>query len=688
MMHTRAACSASLEFVKGIVMFIQIKAIRKGTKPPIWRRAYVPMGITFAQLAYIMEILLELPVTAAYEFEFFQEMDRLIEGDNREKLKTDYRFRYRNAVKASVNDRVKPKAWFTFRLNRGGEDLPQYRVELEKLSDVKIRDENKPLDYPMITIQKSPEEDRYWTAPNDINQKLKDTCFLSEGEADYPSFESVRDQIEQGKGITVCQNIESKDNIISDSGLDMMQAFADRINQLQVRIDELQREIGARMADEDQSGKSRQDPAVSKSDSIRNPSSLLGAKRTNPRKIRSVEEVLKAYPKEELIEMAEEYGIKLHSSSKAKMAYELARGILEPGFMREQLLELDEEELDAFEGMIRKGRHLPDDDEADKLEGFLFLDYVAELTNGQFEVPEDVATVYGIICRSGYREFHKKAKWLLNCLRVFSTLYAVGRVDLLYKLYCQTSLFKTDREEFDDILAKIPDRLNECCKIGSRIVAKEAAEDQIYLKLEERQRKVPYYIPSESEILDYAVNRYPASDPVYRRLYDFFEKDMGVEEPDCWKYCVMAYITFSASGALSDYMEFLSEQRLVFKSEGQAARFANLIMELNNNTRKYLMKGHTPLEMRAYAPPAKPGERTKILPMSSDAAKLLEEGRKQLQIMGFDVETNETGTVIPMMSFNNGVSGDMKSGSRKIYPNDPCPCGSGKKFKKCCGRNM
>ncbi len=24
---------------------------------------------------------------------------------------------------------------------------------------------------------------------------------------------------------------------------------------------------------------------------------------------------------------------------------------------------------------------------------------------------------------------------------------------------------------------------------------------------------------------------------------------------------------------------------------------------------------------------------------------------------------------------------------QKIYPNDPCPCGSGKKYKKCCGRN-
>ena len=24
----------------------------------------------------------------------------------------------------------------------------------------------------------------------------------------------------------------------------------------------------------------------------------------------------------------------------------------------------------------------------------------------------------------------------------------------------------------------------------------------------------------------------------------------------------------------------------------------------------------------------------------------------------------------------------------RIYPNDPCPCGSGKKYKKCCGKNQ
>ena len=27
-----------------------------------------------------------------------------------------------------------------------------------------------------------------------------------------------------------------------------------------------------------------------------------------------------------------------------------------------------------------------------------------------------------------------------------------------------------------------------------------------------------------------------------------------------------------------------------------------------------------------------------------------------------------------------------KREEKKVYPNDPCPCGSGKKYKQCCGR--
>jgi preprotein translocase subunit SecA len=43
------------------------------------------------------------------------------------------------------------------------------------------------------------------------------------------------------------------------------------------------------------------------------------------------------------------------------------------------------------------------------------------------------------------------------------------------------------------------------------------------------------------------------------------------------------------------------------------------------------------------------------------------------------------------MQLSHGDEGDrpapVKREGRKIGRNDPCPCGSGKKYKKCCGRN-
>ena len=33
------------------------------------------------------------------------------------------------------------------------------------------------------------------------------------------------------------------------------------------------------------------------------------------------------------------------------------------------------------------------------------------------------------------------------------------------------------------------------------------------------------------------------------------------------------------------------------------------------------------------------------------------------------------------------AKGPVRRAQQKVYPNDPCPCGSGKKYKKCCGKN-
>ena len=35
---------------------------------------------------------------------------------------------------------------------------------------------------------------------------------------------------------------------------------------------------------------------------------------------------------------------------------------------------------------------------------------------------------------------------------------------------------------------------------------------------------------------------------------------------------------------------------------------------------------------------------------------------------------------------DTAVKAPKKRENVKVYPNDPCPCGSGKKYKQCCGR--
>ena len=72
----------------------------------------------------------------------------------------------------------------------------------------------------------------------------------------------------------------------------------------------------------------------------------------------------------------------------------------------------------------------------------------------------------------------------------------------------------------------------------------------------------------------------------------------------------------------------MSETGIVFKSEKQMQEFLGVLMEAHNSTRMKENRGHTPNELRCKA-----------------------------------VRSAE-----------------------KIYPNAFCPCGSGKKYKKCCGR--
>ena len=49
-------------------------------------------------------------------------------------------------------------------------------------------------------------------------------------------------------------------------------------------------------------------------------------------------------------------------------------------------------------------------------------------------------------------------------------------------------------------------------------------------------------------------------------------------------------------------------------------------------------------------------------------------------------EREEVAKVTGTNKDESGPKEPKKRMEEKVYPNDPCPCGSGKKYKQCCGR--
>ena len=51
-----------------------------------------------------------------------------------------------------------------------------------------------------------------------------------------------------------------------------------------------------------------------------------------------------------------------------------------------------------------------------------------------------------------------------------------------------------------------------------------------------------------------------------------------------------------------------------------------------------------------------------------------------------EVKREQVATPMATNKDDSAVRAPKKRADKKVYPNDPCPCGSGKKYKQCCGR--
>lgn len=582
--------------------FYQLKIIRKGTKPPVWRRCLVPSNITFAQMAVVLEEILEYSFTDRYEFEFYQEKVQVREYRENEPQVTSSQYDFANASDTFVNDLLDKMTWFTFRVKAEEQNLPEYRAEVEKKLPA-VSEDGEAL-CPAIIKEKTGAEEALWSDTEKKNKRLAELFILEAGEPDHRISKEIHEDICQGKtALIFSENAESKTENNKKCANSLLKDMAETVTKAVMK--EMKKTAGSR----------------------------------KPR----VAEYLQAYEQEDLAFIAGELGISgADELDKQELAGRIAEEILKPEVMEKELLRLNEWEFQAFEKAMKKGLFYVEENEWTDLEWASDIGYLAAYDDGYAEVPAEVSAVFENIFTPEFCALQKKRSWLSACLVMVEYLYGTAPARVVYRMYRRRRECRVSFEEFIELFQSVPEEENLCALDGDRISLQGLLEEkEIYRMLLEYQGDREFYIPSEEEIVDCTYNGYPSQMPVYKRIGQFLEQELGMPADLAEAYLCEIYRVYYTGGLMSEAMEQLNKNGVIFETKDQAREMAELLADAYSKTRKVQLCGHAPEEERN---PQFPGTFQSNMPVNEEKNK-------------------------------------------KVYPNDPCPCGSGKKYKKCCGRN-
>lgn len=131
------------------------------------------------------------------------------------------------------------------------------------------------------------------------------------------------------------------------------------------------------------------------------------------------------------------------------------------------------------------------------------------------------------------------------------------------------------------------------------------------------------------------------------------------------------------------FFKTLNRMRIVM-SDRQTEELVELIMDVHNNTCLPDNRGYTPNELAFKRGGLTIPESITVVPDMGADYEDDEMDMEQLSQEFFESEMPERLKTQLIKELSNDMLQSMNL--PKIGRNDPCPCGSGKKHKKCCGR--
>lgn len=395
------------------------------------------------------------------------------------------------------------------------------------------------------------------------------------------------------------------------------------------------------------------------------------------------------YDKESLKAFAGDLLIKqTYKLNKADLIERIAETILEPKALFDRMAILDDRAMKLLEKASMERIEL-DIDDADTYDLACTLNELdlADLGRfGQFSTLSDVWDVYkNEIAGEEFEAYRKKASWVWRCLHWAEYMYVYAPMDVMVRVINNKKGMHLTEEEITDIYRRYTnDRLHMIQYKDVFIYSIYIGNKDVLERLRRAQADKPYYIPTEAEVDEFFVSNALISKKSYQDMKAFLMKDMELDEHEATSLLYDLWDKICEDDDPHGTMQWFWDQ-FQFKDDKQVNKIVGLYMSLCNDTNLLVNRGHAPSDMPR--PKLKPGQMPTIVPGSSHAAKMLAEAAPHIRQMGFGVDIEGNSRELPVFGMPAGMNGPVVETTKKVYPNDPCPCGSGKKFKKCCGRN-
>ncbi len=350
------------------------------------------------------------------------------------------------------------------------------------------------------------------------------------------------------------------------------------------------------------------------------------------------------YGKKELEQIAKLYGVKgAYKLKKAELIEALVEAI--PAGMESNLPMLDKVDIERFEAVMNEPVEIMQDESLEAYYNLMELELVQLIDNkeGKKLIVDDlIKAAYSKIDIDKIMPVIEKNAILRQHIMATLNLYGIVKLDWiveLYNKYYEEKISVQDVVEFvkKDMRIVCQSKIMEDCLVEETIYAldKNNFHDFVGVMVER-----PYYIPSKEMLECLADETYYentlAIEKLKSHLRTNFTQDEDIIEEAIIAITMIARVDSDRTGKTMELMlEEMANIGIEFKDLAQIHEVIKHIVAVVNNTRKWINKGFTSNELSPHTFNEQTGQKVKVLDIGRNA---------------------------------------------------PCPCGSGKKYKKCCGK--